>query len=116
MASVTALLTAAATFWTGAAPGIAEQNCPDGVRYNVKPVTQMINQHRGVKAEAREGGCVITFRAGALRSMSSESAYRLVVHEYGHAAINLGHEESGIMAPLMEDWLIPVPSQFKTRR
>jgi hypothetical protein len=113
---VTALIAAAATYWAAMAPGIADQNCPDGVRYNVKPLHAMVNNQPGVMAEAREGGCVITYRTGVLKNMHPRAAYRLTVHEYGHAAIGLGHEESGIMAPFMEDWRLPVPAQFKTRR
>jgi hypothetical protein len=97
MVSVTALLAAAATFWAGAAPGVADRTCPDGVRYNVKQPHEMVNKARGVGAEALIGGCVITFKAGRLRTYTTADACALVIHEYGHAAIGLNHEPHGVM-------------------
>lgn len=109
MITVTTLLATAATFWAGVAPTAAQQNCPDGVRYNVKSGTAMINQGEQISAEAILKSCVITFRAGRLASYSAEDACMLVIHEYGHAAIGraaggpgadeYGHSAAGIMSP-----------------
>ena len=97
MVSVTVLLATAATFWGSAAPGVAQTQCPDGVRYNVKTAAAMVNQARGVTAEAQLGSCVITFRAGRLRTYNPVDACGIVIHEYGHAALKLGHTVGGIM-------------------
>lgn len=100
MVSVTVLLATAASFWGGVAPaGAIEQACPDGVRYNVKPLAQMDNHGRATTAaEARYGSCVITFRAGWRKRFSDYGACGVVIHEYGHAVLSLRHEAGGIMA------------------
>lgn len=101
MVTVAALLVTAATFWSPAAPGIAQQNCPDGVRYNVRPATQLANYAKvhGVIAEAVPDSCVITFRAGWRRDTTDRQACRIVLHEYGHAALGLDHDAGGVMVP-----------------
>lgn len=100
MVSVTVLLVTAASFWGSAAPGVAQTTCPDGVRYNVTPRSQMINHNeKGVQAEARLGSCKITFRAGWRQFSTDREACRTVLHEYGHAALSLDHDAGGIMAP-----------------
>lgn len=106
MVPAAVLIATAATWWAGVAPG-AVNHCPNGVAYNVKPAAGMVNQGAGVMAEAPEGGCVITFRAGVLASISPRSACALVIHEYGHAAMGLPHYATGIMGPSSSDWGIP---------
>jgi hypothetical protein len=104
MVSVTVLLATATVFWGGAAPGVAEQNCPDGVRYNVKPLAEMLNSDvHDAAAEAPFGGCVITFRAGWREELPDRIACEIVLHEYGHAALKLRHTEGGIMDEFTRD-------------
>lgn len=102
MVPVAVLLVTATTFWAGAAPGVIEERCPDGVLYNVKPATQMVEPGR--VAEATLGSCVITFRQGWRRTVTDRGACKVVLHEVKHAAIqpkdlpaHLVHEEHGIM-------------------
>jgi hypothetical protein len=125
MVPVTTLLAVAATWWGGLAPGVAEQNCPDGVRYNVRTEQQMELKGTRYVAESRLGSCVISFKAGALASYTPEDDCLLVLHEYGHAAIGRaaggphadanGHAPSGLMAEWI-DWEHPPGICFGLRQ
>jgi hypothetical protein len=95
--SAATLIATAHIFWATAAPGVADQNCPDGVRYNVKSVAAMMDQRATVDAEAQKGSCVVTFRAGWRSRITDRTACMLVIHEVGHAALRLEHAKSGIM-------------------
>lgn len=107
MITVAALIVTAATFWSAAAPGVAQQTCPDGVRFNVKPAAALVNQGPYVAAESQLGSCVITFRAGWLRQLTVAEKCKLVIHEYGHAALRLEHSPGGIMSPYDWEWRTP---------
>lgn len=100
MVPIATLLATASTFWAAAAPGTAEQNCPNGVQYNVKTLSAMGNHaNPNAVAEAHLGSCVITFRSGWRKFRTDRGACRTVLHEYGHAALKLDHDAGGIMAP-----------------
>jgi hypothetical protein len=116
MTSLVTLMKVAGVFWTAAAPGVADAQCPAGVRTAVVPQTQMQNSVvKGVQAEAALGSCVITFRAGWRRDLTDRQACGVVLHEYGHAALSLEHSPGGIMSSYMPQRLPGACGAFTNR-
>jgi hypothetical protein len=116
MTSLVTLMKVAVVFWTAAAPGVAQTQCPTGVRTAVAPQTQMQNSAvKGVQAEAALGSCAITFRAGWRRDLTDRQACGVVLHEYGHAALSLEHSAGGIMSTYMPQQLPGACGTFTNR-
>jgi hypothetical protein len=115
MTSLATLMQVSMVFWTGAAPGAVEQQCPAGVRVAVAQAAQMHNQGRGVQAEAGLGSCLITFRAGWRRDLTDRQACGIVIHEVGHAALSLRHSAGGIMSEVIPQRLPGICGRFTNR-
>ncbi len=116
MTSLVTLMKVAVVFWTAAAPGGAQAQCPAGVRTSVAPRTQMQNSvAKGVQAEAALGSCAITFRAGWRRDLTDRQACGVVLHEYGHAALSLDHSAGGIMSAVLPRQLPGACGTFTNR-